>query len=101
PQFKQRKAARRLASANAFLAEISGLDVGADEDRRIRRSQHHAIPRHVSAAALRSGDVTSRSSEKSSTPGRSESPSGRMITYRSLSSVIAWGPGSMSNTISV
>src|SRR6266480_2974015 len=78
---RQQYAAPRRDSVRAFT-EILDLQIGTDEDRRILVPQWRDISTcdHVSAISiLRNGDVTERSAEKSSTPGRSQSPSGRMI----------------------
>src|SRR5262249_42016432 len=64
----------------AALGEVLGLQVGANQNWRIFLD-HLSWPHHVRlAAASRSGEVTSRPAEMSSTPGLSQSPSGRMIT---------------------
>src|SRR5712664_115706 len=109
PKRHQFEAARRnrLGVRNdvaATFGEILGLKIGADEDRRIvmHGSHHFSVRDHVSAkAAVRSGEDAARPDEMSRTPGLSQSPSGRMITYGSLSSVMASALGSISSTISV
>src|SRR5437660_313265 len=69
------------------LGQVFDLEIRTDQDRQIvMHEDRHCLalscaPFQRSAGAKpRSGDVTARPADASSTPGRSQSPSGRMIT---------------------